>query len=389
MTTPETSSCVAFGRWAARVALGLSVWGAAACSSCEAEPTRPVPSASASASGARSSAPLLPPVTLGSSEPSRTLAAWPEQTKPLTPSQVTALLPLTEGARVELHDEGLEPRVTRSHQLAAGATQNMTLEIHLAMKVRREGETTIPPVPALTVAVKLETLAVEQGVASVRLTITSASLRAWGEEAIDREVQEQVAPLVAKLPGTNASFSVSQQGLRSHSPSPPADMPEELRQLWASVSETVADAVVTFPSEPIGAGARWTVLDRQHRGGVVMLRKTLMTLLDITDGKLRLSGEVVEAAIDGTAQDPALPKEITMEVLEGVTVGKRRHTVVEGELWPLASSTELSCELVLRVTATAGHFSDQKTSEIKLTEVLNAVRADAAAASDRESPPAP
>src|SRR5690606_994466 len=94
-------------------------------------------------------------------------------------------------------------------------------------------------------------------------------------------------------------------------------------------------------------------IDRQRRAGVTMLRKTEMTLLDITDGDLRLGGRVVEAAIAGTAQDPALPKEVALEVLEGVAVGKRRHTLRGTELWPLAAETELSSDLRLQATATA------------------------------------
>lgn len=365
--------------FAARAVVVIAVAASpSACSSCEGHAT-PAGAPSASSSAASAPAPLFPPVALSPSVASRALPPWPAATRAIPPDELSAWLPLTEGGRVELHDAGLEPRAVRRHTLKPGTASQLLLELDLGMTVQQEGETTIPPVPALTVAVGLETLSVEGGIAHVQLAIEKADVRRRGDEEIDKEVMDQIAPLVAKLPGIRATMQLTAQGMRANSPSPPEQLPEELRQLWTSVGEAVSDAVVAFPAEPIGAGARWTLLDRQARAGVVMLRRTELTLLDVTGDELRLRGDVLEAAIAGSAQDPALPKEITLEVLEGVTIGKRRHTLRSGELWPLAASTELSSDLVLRATATANGFSDTKTSKVKITQILRAVRGDAAA----------
>lgn len=361
---------------AVAVALGTS-----ACSSCE-QANRPQGSGetSASVAAAGSETPPAPPVALSPTVASQALAPWKGATRSLSPVELAALLPLTEGGRIQLHDAGLEPRTVWRHTLEPGAASTLLLELDLGMTVQLDGETTIPPVPALTVEVALETLSAKDGIGEIQLTIAKADVRRRGDEDIDKEVMEQIAPLVKKLPGIRAVMRLTAQGIRANSPTAPPETPEELRQLWTSVAEAVSDAIVAFPAEPIGAGARWTLLDRQARAGVVMLRKTDVTLLDITGDELRLRGDVVEAAIAGSAHDPALPKEIALEVLEGVTVGKRRHTLRRRELWPLASSTELSSDLVLRATATAGESSDTKTSKVKITQILRAVRADAAAA---------
>jgi hypothetical protein len=347
------------------------------CSSCDSGSTPPTGSAAPSAQ-----LPTAPTVVLVPTVSSKTMAPWPKQTKALGTEQVEALLQQTEGGRIQLPDAGLEPRAVRRYALKAGQAHTLMLELDLGMKVNLDGETTIPPVPALTAEVELTTLDVADGLGRIQITINKAAVRSRGDA--DADVMEQIGPLVAKLPGIRATMRITTQGIRARAPVPPKETPVELWQLWTSIGEAVADAIVAFPGEPIGAGAKWTVFDRQQRAGVVMLRKTDMTLLDITDGDLRLSGELIEAAIAGSAHDPALPKEITLEVLEGVTVGKRRHTLRGAELWPLAALTELSSDLSLRATATAGHFADTKTSKVKLTQILKSVRADAM---DAGSPP--
>lgn len=341
----------------------------AGCSSCDSTTAPPVPSATASGSAP-------PAVTLSPTVSSRPVGSWPQQTQAFSAEQVAGLLPPEEGGRIELHDAGLDPKGVRRHALDQGATQTLHAAIDLAMKINQDGETTIPDVPALEVKVGVTTLEVQDGVASIEIRIDSAAIRKRGE--VDDDVIEQIGPLVKKLPGVKATLRITSQGLRARSPKPPKEMPIELLQLWSSVAEAVTDSIVAFPAEAVGPGATWTVVDRQERAGVVMLRKTRMTLLDITDGDMRLSGEVVEGAIAGSAHDDALPKEIKIEVLEGVTVGKRRHTLRGAELWPLSSLSELSSDLTLRATATAGHFSDTKTSKTKLTQILRTVRADAA-----------
>ena len=116
-------------------------------------------------------------------------------------------------------------------------------------------------------------------------------------------------------------------------------------QLWTSVAEAVSDAIVALPAEPIGPGAKWTVIERLRRGGVVMLRKTAFELVDIEKGELLVLGEVVEVAVADGARDPAMAKEVSLEVLDGVAAGKRRHKVLAGQLWPIASETELATDL--------------------------------------------
>lgn len=343
------------------------------CSSCESPSARPLPSVTASASVAL---PPQPAVALSAQVASQDLAAWPAQTKPFSAEQVAALLPVTEGGRIHLKDAGLEPREARRHQFAVGAAQLLDLELDLKMHVQQDTESGVLPVPSLAAQVELTTLDVVDSVARIQIEVKQATVRSREDVEIDADVMQQIEPLVKKLVGLRAILRVTAQGLRANTPAPPPDTPVELRQLWSTIGEAVTDAIIAFPAEPIGAGAQWVVLDRQQRAGVTMLRKTDMTLLDISDADLRLSGVLVEGAIAGSAQDPSLPKEITLAVLDGVTVGKRRHTLRAGELWPLSALTDLSSDLELRATATAGHFSDTKTSKVQLTQILRSVRSD-------------
>ncbi len=344
------------------------------------------PSAQVTASASVTAAPVLPPVELREVA-STTLAAWPKQTTPLSQEQTALLLPLTEGARIALHDDGLAPREIRRHQLVAGGTHTLLLEVTLGMHVEQDGETTIPSVPALRVSVDLLTKAVNDGVAEVQMTIAKAEIRTHGADEIDEDIRLQLGPLVAKLTGIAATWSVTPQGVRENPPEAPKDLPTELRQLWTSIGEGISDAVMVFPTAAIGPGASWTVRDRQRRAGVVMLRQSKVTLLDITDGHLRFSSEVMELAIGGTARDPALPKDVTLVVRDGVTVGKRRHTLRVGQLWPLACSTELSSDLELAATARAAGASDTRVSKVKLTQILESVRSDVASEVPPSIPP--
>jgi hypothetical protein len=350
---------------------------AASCSSCDEGKGKPA----ASAAPTTSYSSPLPSVSLTPAVKSTEIGAWPEQTKALTTGQIDALLPLREGARVQVTDAGLEPRAVRRHQLEVGQSQELLLELDMGMKITQDGATTLPPVPALEVKAKLTTAESEGDVGRVEIEVVAAEIRSRGDA--DADVVEQIGPYVKRLHGLRASLQVTAQGVHGNAPVPPASTPTEVWQLWTTIGEAVTDALVIFPAEPIGAGAKWVVLDRQQRAGVAMLRKTEWALLDVTDGELRLRGALVEAAIAGTARDPALPKEVHLDVLEGVAVGKRRHALRAGDLWPLASLTELSSDLTLRATATDGKFTDTRTSEVALTQILRSVRADVADAGVR------
>jgi hypothetical protein len=241
--------------------------------------------------------------------------------------------------------------------------------------VAQGDDTTVPAVPALEVTVSLTQREAKDGLGRVELAIEKTALHARREE--EREVAREMEPLVKKLAGIRAVMGVTAQGLATAPPTPAGVEPEVL-QLWSSVAEAVGDAVVPFPLEPIGTGAVWTVLDRVRRAGVDMLRRTRWTLVSRKDGELQIEGEVTEVPIAGTAHDPSLPKELELSVESGLAAGKRRARV-GSQLWPLASTTELSSDLVLvarpRPGAGLGQ-SEPRTSRVKITEVLRAIRGD-------------
>jgi hypothetical protein len=323
-------------------------------------------SGTGSTASATGSAPGVPPPLEG--PPTFTIVErpveLPEQTAALDAAAAERLLPSRENARIELVAPGDAPRRSYRHAATLGEHINLVVEAKVALTVETPEGATEMPVPSLRVALAIEVVSVAP---RIRLAITVAQVELAGAEAIAAEMK----PLVARLEGAKSAMELTPQGA-VQAPPPPAGEPA-VAQLWASVAEALSSLVIPLPSAPLGAGARFRVLDRVRRAGVVMLRLSEVTATPGPHGFLSLDATVREVALAEGARDPALGDEVRLEVIEGVGAGMRRVALVEGSPLPRVGASEVATDLTLRAIATKA-AAEPQTSTIHLTQVLAVLR---------------
>jgi len=139
------------------------------------------------------------------------------------------------------------------------------------------------------------------------------------------------------------------------------------QQLWTTIGEALRDAVVPWPSEPVGTGARWQVVDQIRRAGVWLTRTTRFRLDERHTQRVRLSAAVTERPTSDAGPDPALPSGVRVRALEGLAAGKRRVAFRTKQILPLASDSEIASDLRIEVTPAAGA---PQVKSVHLTQVV-------------------
>lgn len=347
-------------RGALALALGFALLGGCTC---EGKSEEALPSSSAPSSIAPTQPPLAAPSSFTVVERPVTL---PEQSQALDAATAAKLLPPEEHARVELVAPGSAPRRTYRYLASVGERIDLIIDAKIALTVETPEGAQEMPVPAMRVALAVEVVAAAP---RIRLAITVTGIDLEGAEAIAAEMR----PVVTALEGAKSAMELTAQGA-AHPPPPPGADPA-VAQLWASVAEALMSQLIPLPSTPLGAGARFRVLDRTRRAGVVMLRLSDVTATPGPGGFLSLDAKVREVALADGAHEPALGDEVRLEVLDGVGAGMRRVALLEGSPLPRVGASEVATDVTVRAIPTKAPAAPQ-TSTIHLTQVFAVLRAE-------------
>lgn len=216
------------------------------------------------------------------------------------------------GQILRLLDPGAEPRAVRAFRPTAGSTARFTMSNDMQMSMTMGG-IVMPSVPIPTQVMEMETVVDEvnpDGSAVVTTTLVDVRLVVGPDSTTPPQVAQAMAAALEPLRGMETTVEMDQRGnvvMLELTVAP--DTPPELQAQLDQMANAVEEAAHALPSEPIGVGASWEVLQHTAAGGFALGQREVWTLDSMSGDTLVLSATVEQSALDATLTVPNLPPE--------------------------------------------------------------------------------
>jgi hypothetical protein len=233
-----------------------------------------------------------------SSEPSGSTSS-----APTAPSTTAASSP-----GVVLDDAGAQPRQALALRVTAGTRSQVSFESRIGLEMTIDGETVPTGVlPATTVVLDEVVDKVDpDGTAHYSATFTKVTV--VGVAGTDPEVVSQTQATVSQLEGITGTGTFGPLGGAQTLTYDTAGITDPtLRSTLDSISSQVGNLAAPFPSEPVGAGARWTTKSTATINGITMNSTNQYTLRSRTGDTYELDFTQTADAPPGPASFPNLP----------------------------------------------------------------------------------
>jgi len=284
---------------------------------------------------------------------------------PAAPKTVTKAPP-----KITLLDAGAAPRQPLRLRLTEGHTQAVVITMAQNPKTTIDGEQM--PDAAIPAVVETMELRVESvrldGEATVSMRIVDAHADADAKDAdpvMVAMLNDALAPM-SKITGTITV--TSRVVIRSMTFKAPDDLPPEMDQILNSFSQSMDQMSTPFPTEPVGVGASWSVVNDIEVFGLRMMSNTIIKLTAIDNNTVSLA---MTGAIQRAPEAPNNPQTAP----EGTTINRDSFSASfhGATVFDLHDFTARSGELTESVNvdtpgATAGNGTKNHTQvELKVT----------------------
>lgn len=122
----------------------------------------------------------------------------------------------------------------------------------------------------------------------------------------------------------------------------------QVQQLAAAFAQTLSQAAVRFPAEPVGVGARWS-WSSEHRNnvGVLFAQESTATLQESSPDRLRIAIESTSRGERQVLSGPPVPEGTVLDVTQAEGSSSAELTFAVGELLPTGATVEASWALQL------------------------------------------
>ncbi|MGF1464605.1 MAG: hypothetical protein ACFCGT_00600 [Sandaracinaceae bacterium] len=253
-----------------------------------------------------------------------------------------------QGVRVELVNEGEEPRVPLRYVQRNGMSDRVRLEFQLYEQVTMGGENDLFEGPPARFIATLGPTEVESGLLEVPVAITAAELFVPSDTS-----DEAVAFLEARLtPLTQiqGSYYVDAMG-RTRARAlllPDAELPSRITSILTGTRTLLM--TVPLPEEPVGVGAEWEavrILDGVVEG---IEQRTRYTVSSMTEG-----GAVLRVSVRESAREQQLIEQVD------------DHGQVEARLTNFDSTGQGTVTIRFDALSAAGRVEVTNISQVELT----------------------
>lgn len=232
-------------------------------------------------------------------------------------------------------DHGRSPRVVQSFEPEVG--ERLTSTMRMTMSTTANGETS-PPLPAVLES-SIEVLEVIDDLATVR-TILDDVFIADGA-GLPREMAEEFESQMSAVEGL--AVTTDHDGLGAVVDtrySLPDNAPPSAHLFVEQFVGNVSASSLPFPTEPVGEGGSWAVVETREVGGLTMTMTTTYVLEELDGDRYRLALEM-DDTFDPTTDGP-------VELERGTIVGSSVNEGVLGSLVPSKVTTSTTTTLVAR-----------------------------------------
>lgn len=281
--------------------------------------------------------------------------------------------------RVELLDQGAEPRRELRYQPQVGQAERATVEMRMTSAASMNGQQ-MPEqkLPATTLVMRMTPQRqTEQG---IEYSFAFEQARVEPGHQLSDAVRQSIEPLVGargvgvtSLRGESLSFEL--EGLD--------DLSEMMRAQIDSMSSQASQLGLVLPQEPVGVGAQWRVTMRLTNGGMEMRQISIATLKSLEEGNLVIALDLEQTAEPQEFEPPQM-RGMTVKLLSLDGAGSGEMTVDLRRLAPVRST--ISTDTTMRMSMNMG---GEQTLSQKMSVMMSARGELAEDGPDAPAEPAP
>jgi hypothetical protein len=228
----------------------------------------------------------------------------------------------------------------------------MTVATQVALTRAMRTTPTTTAVPTIALTVKVDVLDKSpEGNLHCKLAFIDAKVADDGRGS--PFVVSATKDLVKSMKGITGDVTISPTGmtLSSHLDLP-ATMDASVRQQMSQMQDSLSNVSAPFPTEAVGVGARWKILQDTQANGLTIHQTTTARLVSRKGNKVEVALAVSQSAPKQQITNPQLPPGAVMHVLswKGSGVGSSQIDLASSVL-PSAATVDLRTGGTMRVEA--------------------------------------
>ena len=232
-------------------------------------------------------------------------------------------------------DQGDEPRIQPTVEVTVGQRFASTLQMTMTTSVNGMGAPSIP----MTMVSSTEVQEVTDEVITIRGTFDEVDV---DEARLPKQLVTQLESGLAALEGLAITIDQSPSGaLLDTRFALPDNAPPSAHQMVEQIAGTLTTYSVPMPTEAVGEGASWMVVDTVESNGITMTQTSTYVLEELDGDQYRISSEV-----DGTVDPVDLGGGV--ELVRGSLSGDGETVGAFGDLMPASGTSELSTTMVIQ-----------------------------------------
>lgn len=252
---------------------------------------------------------------------------------------------------VKLVSAGSGARHALRLEAPVGTSQTMTVSTQVEMKMSGAmGNMPATVVPTIALKVKVDVVGKSpEGNLDCKLEFVDAYVVDDGRAS--GLVVDATKDLVKSMKGITGKVTISPEGmtLASHLDLP-ASMPPALRAQMSQMQDSLSNVSAPFPTQAVGVGARWKILQDTQANGLTIHQTTEAKLVSRQGDTVQLALHVTQSAPKQAISNPQLPPGATMHVLAWDGAGNGTSTIdLAKSVLPSAATVDLRTGGTMRV----------------------------------------
>lgn len=264
-----------------------------------------------------------------------------------------------------LLSNGSAPRKALRYVVPAGTTARtrMSTEMSMAMEM---GGMAMPEMKMPTMSMVAE-MAISAVAANGDMSFSSSiSDMAFDTTNANPMLAAGLADVKTDLSSVKTSGSMTSRGITSQQINFDAIQDPQLKQMMDAASTTIQQLSFPMPEEEVGVGAQWQTKQRMSSGGVNIDTVATVELVAVDGNKITLKVTTEQTAPPQTMQNPALPPEAEINLVDFSGSGSGT-TVIDLTSLSTQSDTSMTMNMVMQINVQGMEQRMSMKSGMKMT----------------------
>jgi hypothetical protein len=252
---------------------------------------------------------------------------------------------LPSGMQIKIVEPGAEPRQTLRFHPVADEKQQGTVTVKMSMGMGIESQMQTTKMPPINVSVAVTPTSVNKDGIAYEMVIEEIGIA--DDPGAMQEMVKAMRESIQKVKGLKIDVVMTDRGVvRKTEAKIPAGTDAETKSSMEEMRQSLAEADIIFPEEPIGLGAQWQVKQKVKSDGITIDQTSTYTLNALEGDKVTISGAVVQTAANQKAPNPIMPQvKIDLNKLTGSETSTT--TLDMAKLFPSKAESDEHKEMIM------------------------------------------